>query len=179
MNDVKAADETRWSAWMVAAQRGDRHCYARLLAELAEVIRAYLRRRFATAEFVDDCVQECLIAVHEARRTYDGHRPFRPWLFAIVRHKTIDMLRSSRSYRRALERAGHAAPHEPPVARGDADDLLATLEPRHRDALVSTKLLGLSMREAAKRAGISEGAMKVRVHRALNAAKKQLAAEQP
>ena len=149
------------------------------LEELATAIRGYIAKRFWGDEFVDDCVQECLLAIHQARHTYDGGRAFRPWLFAIGRHRTIDMLRSRNTYRRALGRAAEATLIERETDVREAGDVLAALEPNHRDALVLTKLLGLSTREAAERAGISEGAMKVRVHRALSAAKKHLAADLP
>ena len=179
MIDVETGDGARWSVWMADAQRGDRRSYSKLLVELSHVIHAYLRKRFWSDEFVDDCVQECLLAIHEARHTYDSTRSFRPWLFAIVRHRAIDMLRSRSTYKRALGRAEQDQTIEAAQHTGEAGDVLAALQPDHRDALVLTKLLGLTMREAGERVGISEGAMKVRVHRALSAARKQLAVESP
>ena len=178
MNDARAPDEARWSAWMLDAQSGDRRSYSKLLAELASVIHGYLQKRFWGDEFIEDCVQECLLAIHQARHTYDGDRAFRPRLVAIVRHRAIDMLRTRSTYRRALGRAAQeVSPDGAMPDPRDAGEVLAALDPNHRDALVLTKLLGLSTREAAQRLGISEGAMKVRVHRALAAAKKRLAAE--
>ena len=44
-------------------------------------------------DLLEDCVQESLAAVHKARDTYETARLFRPWLFAIVRYKTFDILR--------------------------------------------------------------------------------------
>ncbi len=70
MIDVDA-DERRWSEYMAAAHRGDSRLYERLLGELASVIAAYVRSRFGTLFFTEDCVQECLIAIHNARHTYD------------------------------------------------------------------------------------------------------------
>jgi RNA polymerase sigma-70 factor (ECF subfamily) len=178
MSDDRSVDEARWSAWMIDAQRGDRDTYARLLSELIEVVRAFLTKRFGSVDFVDDCVQESLIAVHEARHTYDPQRPFRAWLFAIVRYKAIDMLRHRESYSRALARAQVEA-HEATVdSPHDAGDVIAALDPMLREALVLTKLQGFSMREAATRAGVSEGAMKVRVHRAIRAARQLIAAKE-
>ena len=43
------------------------------------------------------------MAIHLARHTYDPSRPFRPWMFAIVRHKTIDILRKQRSRAQAAD----------------------------------------------------------------------------
>src|SRR5688572_26495274 len=91
-------DEQRWSAWMALAQRGDREAYAKLMAELADVIESFVRARFGgprASDFVEDCVQEALLALHRVRHTFDPRRPFRPWMFAVVRHKVIDLLRRS------------------------------------------------------------------------------------
>ena len=80
------------------------------------MIKAYLLSRFGPLEILDDCVQESLIAIHNARHTYDPNRPIRPWLYTIVRHKTIDMLRRQNSERR-LQDKGQVAASEPDFAR--------------------------------------------------------------
>lgn len=160
---------------MVAALGGDKRLYEQLLRELAAAIERYVRRRFGRLAFIDDCVQECLLAIHEARHTYDPRRRFRPWLFTVVRNKTIDLLR--RSYYAPRPAADALAPLwiEAAEAAGDpagelvAGDILTQLDPRHRDALTLTKVAGYSLAEAAARLGISEAAMKSRVARAVRA----------
>jgi RNA polymerase sigma-70 factor (ECF subfamily) len=170
MIDVDA-DERRWSEYMAAAHRGDMRLYERLLRELASVIAAYVRSRFGTLFYTEDCVQECLIAIHNARHTYDPQRPFRPWLFAIVRNKTVDLLRRSHTSNRVRDGAGdpHAVAPDPP-AEIEAGEILAGLKPEFRSALTLTKIIGYSINEAAERSGISETAMKSRVSRAIKAA---------
>jgi RNA polymerase sigma-70 factor (ECF subfamily) len=162
------------------AQQGDREAYRRLLLEVAGVTEAWLRRRFGAADFVDDGVQECLLAIHRARQSYDPRHGFRPWMFAIVRHKTIDLLRR-RGVRERHEVSDEgvtpAAPHVEPAAAIDAGELLAALEPKYRDALVWTKLEGRSLSDAAARAGVSTTAMKSRVHRGIRLARARLAKE--
>ena len=175
----RSEDEARWSAWMAAAQRGDEASYARLLGELGDVVAAFLRAQFGDLELIEDCVQESLLAIHQARHTYDPARRFRPWLFAIVRHKAIDMLRARRAYSGMLD----AAAREPdsPAPRGE-DEIaggraFGALAPQQRQALTLTKVIGLSVAEAAGRLGISESAMKVRVHRGIGAMRKLLEAQ--
>ena len=96
-NAAFAADEERWSTLMVSAQAGHEGDYRCLLGELSEVVLRYLASRIGPQHYLDDCVQETLIAVHQARHTYDSSRRFRPWLFAIVRHKAVDALRKNQS----------------------------------------------------------------------------------
>jgi RNA polymerase sigma-70 factor (ECF subfamily) len=168
---------------MAAAHGGDKRRYEQLLRELGAVIEQYVRRRFGRLAFIDDCVQECLLAIHLARHTYDPRRPFRPWFFTIVRNKTIDLLRRA-YYAPARADEGAAWGAESDAGAGDpagsvvAGELLTRLEPSHRDALMLTKIVGYSLAEAAAQLGISEAAMKSRVNRAIRATALLLQREQ-
>jgi RNA polymerase sigma-70 factor (ECF subfamily) len=179
-------DEEAWSEWMLLAQAGDAPAYTRLLTSLSRAITGYVFHRFGSVEFADDCVQESLIALHEARHTLLPGRPIRPWVFAIVRNRAIDMLRRQQRRQRLfpVDLDDAAASLSDPAVDESADDrrelagqVLASLPPQQKQALVFTKLMGLSITEAASRAGISTGAMKVRVHRATRAAIKVLEAD--
>jgi len=179
-----AADEARWREAMGLAQVGDREAYRRLLVELRGALRAWLRSRLGDPPWLEDCVQETLVAVHAARHTYRPAHPFRPWLFAIARHKAIDALR------RGATRTRHEVPeaegadrssHTPGDARDallDAQRLLAGLDPAQREALWLTKYEGLSLEEAAAKLGISRSAVKTRVHRAVRRVRAALEAEE-
>jgi RNA polymerase sigma-70 factor (ECF subfamily) len=174
-----AEDEARWSALMGRAQAGDAAAYRQLLGELSSVVERYLRSRLGGHDFIEDCVQEALLAVHEARHTYDPRRNFRPWLFAIVRHKATDALR------RAKVRGRHVAPDaeitesgiEGPEADLDSGRMLAALPEGLRQALTLTKIIGLSTVEAAQALKISESALKVRVHRATGKLRRMMESE--
>jgi RNA polymerase sigma-70 factor (ECF subfamily) len=179
-----ASDERRWAALMVSAQTGHEADYRLLLTEVSKVIHQYLCSRFGHHDYIEDCVQETLVAIHQARHTYDSGRLFRPWMFAIVRNKAIDNLRRQRSHHHALERhrealllntegtdTGHL---ENGVVRGR---LIDALSPQHREAITLTKINGLSTAEAAAHLSISEGALKVRVHRAIGRLKRLVQAD--
>ena len=183
------ADEQRWSELMVAAQAGDEVRYQQLLTELSTVIKRYLVSRLGRHEFIEDCVQDSLIAIHQARHTYRSERPFRPWLFAIVRNKSIDMLRRNKSYEKALDAHTEQALEDSDGGlspySGQAMDtsitqgrLIEALAPPFRQVIVLTKLIGFTNAEAAKELNISETAVKVRVHRAIAKLKSLLEAEE-
>jgi RNA polymerase sigma-70 factor (ECF subfamily) len=115
------------------------------------------------------------MAVHRARHTYDPARPFRPWLFAIVRHKTIDILRKQRQretvadqYTRDQAVLSQAAGTPEAASTVPEDGLLERLPDPHREILVLTKIIGYSIAEASGKLGISQSAAKVRVHRAVH-----------
>ncbi len=176
-------DEQRWSRLMVAAQCGNERDYEQLLRELCTFIEGYLRSRIGAHQSIDDWVQDILIAIHRGRHTYNPKRPIRPWLFAIIRHQTIDGLRRQKSYRKMIEQQTEQIACQQNQTHPAADSvllegrLLQALKPQHREALTLTKLIGLSHKEAAEQLGVSEVSLKVRVHRAIKQLKKLLEAE--
>jgi len=180
--DLRARDEQRWSDYMVRAQRGDPAIYERLLTELGDAIEVYIRVRFGELSVLEDCVQECLLAIHQARHTYDRRRPFRPWMFTIVRHKTIDVLRRGSSRVAisdiAIDELAGDDPTDALLKLIDGINILENLSPDHREAVVLTKYGGYTTAEAAATLGISESAIKARLHRALQAIRRQLEAEE-
>jgi RNA polymerase sigma-70 factor (ECF subfamily) len=183
-SEAVSSDEERWADLMARAQEGDAEAYRRLLTELSTAIEAYLRRHFGDSELLEECVQEALQAVHRARHAWDAGRPFRPWLFTIVRHKAIDVLRrgarvARREVAASLDPGEDAAWPADPGAALDAERFLRGLAPRYREPLVLTKLLGYSTREAARALGISETALKTRVFRAIRLARQALTAGEP
>ena len=158
---------------MIAGLAGDTHAHARLLRDLLPVLRRFFRRRMAGRDDeIEDLVQEVLIAVHSRRATWDPARPFTAWLFAIARYKMIDHFRQHRSHcsiedvQDILAAEGYV---EALSARADMGRLLAMIPAKQAQAIRATRIEGLTTAEAAARAGIGEGDVKVSVHRGLKA----------
>ena len=158
------------------AQAGDEAAYRAALQRMAVRLRAYLRRRMqAWPDEVEDLVQETLLALHLQRGTWDASLPVSAWMLAIARHKLVDLWR--RHGRRAQELASldvldeHDAPaagdHEQHLARRDLGVLLGSISSAQREAIVLTKIEGLSLAEVSARTGASVAAVKVQVHRGL------------
>src|SRR5689334_25370299 len=79
---------------MRRAQLGDEDAYVELLVHLTAAARRYVRSRArAPVPWIDDAVQETLIAVHRARHTFDPGRPFAPWFYAIAGNRFVDVFR--------------------------------------------------------------------------------------
>ena len=170
-------DDKRWSRWMRQSQAGDRQAYTQLLTELADVIHQFLLVRYGRAVWLEDMAQECLLAIHKGRHTYDVKRAFRPWMFAIVRNRSVDFLRSEKPQRYSTDpterndEPGYEPDQLMPI---DLAKSLSRLNPDYCEALTLTKYIGLSIDEAADWAGVSDTAMKTRVSRAVKALRKQL-----
>lgn len=170
-----------WGPLMVAAQAGNGAAYRRLLDELRVWLERYYRRRLP-ADSVDDVVQDALVAIHTKRHTYDGLRPFGPWLAAIARYKWIDRLRAMTAHRTEMLPEGDAVPEA--MVTGDTgravlsatvlSALLATLKPAQAEVIRLVKLHGLSVEEAAEATGQSAALVKVNIHRGLGKLAKQV-----
>jgi RNA polymerase sigma-70 factor, ECF subfamily len=166
--------ETQLRPLWLRAQAGDEAAYRLALQRMAARLRAYLRRRMQSLpDDLEDLVQETLLALHLQRGTYDPALPVSAWMLAIARHKLIDLWRR-RGRQEALhdplddvDEAELAAPAAEAGASRDLAGLLVRLPQAQREAIVLTKLEGLSVAEAAQRTGASESAIKVQVHRGL------------
>jgi len=163
---------------MLRVQAGDREAYRALLEDVGGELRALLQRRLSGGLEVEDVLQEVLLTLHRARHTYDPRKPFNPWLHAIARNAAIDAFRRTRGRLRWERLAGDDLPveassedagREPSLAR-----VLARLPNTQRSAIEMVKLQGMSIAEAARRAGIAPGAMRVRVHRGYRALRELL-----
>ena len=177
----RGQDIERAGAQMRLAQAGDRAAYAALLELLATVTRAYARARVGAVPWVDDVVQETLIAVHRARHTYDPARPFAPWFYAIAAHRLIDAVRRQRRVA-AHEVAADVLPEIPaaparPAGGLDVDGVRAAvlaLPPKQRQVIDGLKFQDLSVRDLAARMHMTESAIKVTAHRGYKALRRLL-----
>lgn len=168
--------EERLRGLLLRGLDGDSASYHTFLKELAAHLRAFLRKRLTRLpEEVEDLVQESLLAVHNQRHTYDPSQPLTAWVLALARYKLIDLLRRrSRTdlLHDPLDEEGEllaVSDNEAADARRDIAKLLSELPERHRLPIIYVKLEGLSVAEAAHRAGMSESAVKIGVHRGLKA----------
>lgn len=177
--------EARLRAGMTAAQRGDSIAYERLLSELIPLLRSFVRARLREdSAAVEDVVQNVLLAVHRARHTYRSERRFGPWLGAVARNAVVDHLRS-RGRRRLrelpLDDADQVAADSPPLASSELSPelrhALERLPAAQREAVELIQIRGLSVAEAAVRAGVKPGALKVRAHRGYTALRRILRPE--
>jgi RNA polymerase sigma-70 factor (ECF subfamily) len=170
---------------MERAQAGDGRAYGDLLREISPLVRGLVRgrRRRAAAADVEDLVQDVMVSLHAVRATYDPARPFKPWLFAIIRNRIAD---GARAHARRL--AGDAKDYDVELSlyspEGPADEghgragqlaaALSRLPASQRRAIELTKLQDMSLEEASRASGASVGAVKQLVHRAMKTLRKTL-----
>ena len=173
----KPSERDDWGDLMRAAMAGDAAAYNRLLTALAPAIRSVARRGLGRAglaiEDAEDVVQETLLAIHLKRHTWDPSMPLGPWVRAIARNKLIDVMRR-RGHR------GHipidevmdtlaSDEGEPTLLPGKLDEHLQSLPDRQQSVVRAISLDGVSIRETAAKLKMTEGAVRVALHRGLAA----------
>lgn len=174
---VAASQDVDWTEWMRAALAGDSGAYRQFLLSVTPYIRAVARKRCRHAGAADseaeDIVQEVLLTVHLKRGTWDPSRPISPWIGAIIRNKVIDSFRRRGRMMHipiddVMDHLQADAPTQD-IAAHEIDALLGQLKLGQRDIVQSISIKGDSIQETASRLKMSEGAVRVSLHRALKA----------
>lgn len=170
-----SARDARWAQWMRAGLDGNAQAYRHLLEELAPILRRAARRGLVRAGAgeadSEDVVQEVLLAVHLKRHTWMRDQPLSPWLNAIARYKLIDALR--RRGRRGevpiddLLEVLIDRDDQPETSPGELTKLVSRLRGREHEVVKTISIDGGTVREAAVKLSMSEGAVRVALHRGL------------
>jgi RNA polymerase sigma-70 factor (ECF subfamily) len=166
------------------ARGGDRDAFAVLARAAGAQLDAAARLILRDRELARDAVQEALI---RAWRDLPGLRDpdrFDAWLHRLIVNAAIDEARRRR--RRVMEVALS------PIDVGSSDDdigrlvdrdeldrALSQLTPEHRALVVLHYYLGMPLPEAAASLGISLGAAKSRLHRAMGSMRQSFSGGRP
>jgi len=179
--------EERLKSQFLAGGAGDAKAYASFLDLTAKIIRSNLRKtipssRSHSRDLLEDLVQDVLLALHQKRHTFRPDYPILPWLFAIARHRWIDIARmiSVRPQLLNWEESDFSAIADPNAedraeraglefeAKEKVSEMLEILSPKQRELIRMAKLEELPLAEVAVRLGMSLSAVKVGVHRAMH-----------
>jgi RNA polymerase sigma factor (sigma-70 family) len=150
--------------------QGDREeAFERLFAAHYWAVRGYVLRRAPSAA-ADDVVADTFLVAWR-RLEGVGDDPL-PWLFGVARRLLANQQRSERRRGALSARLQSLAPTQdlgweaPAEMRGDLAAAMAALSAREREALLLVAWEGLEPSRAAKAAGCSPSAFRVRLHRA-------------
>ena len=160
---------------------GDKHAYAEILQETSRFLRPFLAKRLSFTNEVDDLLQEILISIHKARHTYDGKRPYKPWVYAIARFRLQDYLRAHYSDQlhhaddlSELEDYLHENVTESAITYESISGEVEKLPQKQAAILQLMHQEGYTAKEVAKKLGMNESAVKVAAHRAYRILREKL-----
>lgn len=166
------------------AGRGDRDAFSVLARAAAARLDAAARLILRDRELARDAVQEALI---RAWRDLPGLRDperFDAWLHRLIVNAAIDEARRRR--RRVIEVSLTPIDVQSTrdeigllVDRDELDRVLGELTPEHRALVVLHYYLGTPLPEAAASLGISLGAAKSRLHRAVGSLRQSFSGGRP
>ena len=168
--------EDEWTDLMRSAISGDDAAYHRLLKAVTPVLRAAARRGLARAgqpvDQSEDIVQDILLAVHLKRHTWDAERPVRAMA---VRDRPQQADRCAappgppgvRQHRRLCRDAARRGGRRRRRPAGEVAAQLQTLPARQREVLQSIAVESASIKDTAAKFSMSEGAVRVALHRGL------------
>ena len=149
--------------------------------DLRELYRRYAGELYGFAcnalgdrDLAEEIVQDVFARAWQHARGYDERRAtVRTWLYAIARHRIVDMQRRAGARPALTERDEMPAetpavdPLEQAVLRWQVTAALARLSPAHREVIRLAHYGGLSLREISEKKGIPLGTVKSRTSYAL------------
>jgi RNA polymerase sigma-70 factor (ECF subfamily) len=180
-NDPVTETGDNLAALMQRSLNGDAQAYAALLKETATLLRPWLAKRLYAGNEVDDVLQEILISVHKARHTYDGERPYKPWIYAIAKFRLQDHLRAHYADQlhgaEDLSELEEILPDDVTEAGFSYESISGEVDKLPEKQAMILRLMhqdGYTAKEVAEKIGMNESAVKVAAHRAYKVLRERL-----
>ena len=172
-------------AWAKAAQQGDQAAFMRIVESYQRPVYNLCYRMLGDKNEAEDAAQETFLRVYTKLKSYQPSRKFSSWLFSIASHYCIDRLRRRRQQTVSWDElppwrwlpATDPQPEDLALAHEAASrlrNLLDTLPPDYRAALVLRYWHEMSYDEIAETLGTSVSAIKSRLFRAKQMMGKQM-----
>ena len=149
------------------AKGGDDDAFAALYRRYRPLVRGVLLARLSPAD-ADDVAQEVFVTAHKKLATLRDDGAIGAWLCTIARTKAIDLVRARKETVALDDRAPAREPHAADVV--DAKRVLAAIQAlpdAYREPLVLRLVEGMSGPEIAASTGLTEGSVRVNLHRGM------------
>lgn len=166
---------------LLEARDGDPRALQRLLERLSPPIYRFGRSFCRDSDDAEDVMQEVLVSLVRSLSSIRGGSSLTTWAYTVARRACRrQRLRAERSGRGAAGNGGLPEGAEPtaPLSADPANETerreleralsraIGELPPGYREAVILRDVEGLSASEAARVMGVSERALKSRLHRA-------------
>lgn len=163
--------EPRDEALIEGLRAGDRDAVGELFDRHYDELFAFADRMLGDSHRAADAVQESFLRVLRYGDSFRGRSSFRTWILRVLRNVCLDLVRARERRHQATDVLPSPEPVPPPnepdprIAR--LREAIAALPATRREVLVLRRFHDLSYAEISDLCGISEGAARVRAHRAL------------
>ena len=170
---------------MMKVKSGDTADLGILFERYHRMLFRFFYRLNQNAVISEDLVQNVFERILRYRHRFRGDGEFKAWLFQIARNVNYDQVRKkgNRPQETIEDWQDHIIDQSPDqqalMMKKEELDLLQqslqNLDPEKREIIVLSKLQGLKYRKIGELLGLTEGAVKVKVFRALKALKAEVA----
>lgn len=168
-----------------AVKQGHRDRFEELVERHKRMVYAIAWSHLGNADICEDAAQETFIKAFRYLGALRDVEKFPAWLSQIARNVSLTILRKRKKELENLNRwrVEQPALAEEPISNSDESlkemlgRTLSELAPQHRECLVLFYLEGKSVSETALALGLSEEAVKTRLHRARKALRGKLEGE--
>jgi RNA polymerase sigma-70 factor (ECF subfamily) len=166
------ADAMIGSDLLERCRRGEREAFVELVDGTYRQVYTLAARLVGDRHEAEDVAQEAYLRVHRSLRTFRGDSSFQTWLYRIVANTAMTHLRKRGRFGDLADepetvlRLADSRPPEGEVHTDHVRVALNALSDAQRVILLMKDAYGFSCREIADEMGVSEGAVKVRLHRA-------------
>lgn len=162
---------------MIKVKNGDLDKLGLLFERYHRALFGYMFHMTGQRELSEDLVQNVFYRILKYRHTFRGEGEFKTWMYHMARNVINDNGRTIKRSVRQQELTEHAenvgggfSAEDPIQKKQELATLRAAMEklsPENREILVMSKFQELRYNEIAQIMEITEGAVKVRVHRAI------------
>jgi RNA polymerase sigma-70 factor (ECF subfamily) len=157
---------------VTAAQRQDRAAFAELYALYARTVHGILLSRVPRAD-VDDLLQDVFLQAMLRLPELRDPAAFSGWLATIARNRAIDYFRHA-SPTADMPDDVPAAPEPDRVEAMAVMAIIRTLPEAYRETLTLRLVEGLTGPEISVRTGLTEGSVRVNLHRGMKLLRERL-----
>lgn len=173
---------------MALVQAGDYAPASVLFDRYSSRIYNFAYRFLRNNEAAEDATQEVFMKMMNRAHQFNGEAKLSTWLFSITANLCRDYLRKADNKSKDDEEtlvtiaSSDDSPEEQLAQRQEAERVrraLDQLTPEQKEAILLSRYQGLSYAEIAQISGCSEGAVKTRVFRAMEALKRILVEDAP
>ena len=166
-------------------QRGDREAFRYLAERYQGVVFGTAYNMTGNRAIAEELAQEAFLSAWKGIRTFRRGRPFKPWLMRILVNAVMSQRRRRSVVTTPIEGGDWPGDAEDPadalesrLQRQTVQQAIEGLSPEHRQVVVLRYFAEMSVQEVARAAGLNEGTVKSRLHRAHQALRQRLSDEQ-
>ncbi|WP_345244671.1 RNA polymerase sigma factor [Nibrella saemangeumensis] len=167
---------------MLQVKAGDLNKMGLLFERYHRELFGFLYHMCGRSDASEDMVQTVFYRMLKYRHTFTGDGAFRTWMYHLARNVLIDLAQQNKRSTHHYDLVEYAEKIAGGMAADEAlhkeqelatlQNALAKLSDEYREVLVLSRYQELKYEEIARILNTTEGAVKVRVHRALTELKK-------